>query len=155
MSSRKCSKKISIIGAAYRDRKVPEGFSNWTTGRHWTVEYDRAYELHIYEKAKEWIYNIPAEKRYTLTKQKYESTYIRKNEIFQINKLGLTSTVPWMIAEAILENPEEIRILGCPMLAPSHRRLAPGVSWWLGIAKGRGIKISGNYNFVGTYEYGT
>ena len=153
---RKNLNKLGIIGAAFRDpsKLLPE-FNNWTVGRHYVPEYDRAYELHIHDKAKEWMYDIPTNKRYTLTKQPYKSTYIRRNEIFQIDNLGLTSTISWMIAEAILENPSEIQILGCPMLAPSHRRLAPGVSWWLGIALGRGIKISGNYNFVGTYEYGT
>ena len=149
------TKKIAIVGAAYRHKPLPLGYQCWTVGRHWTAEYDRAYELHIYEKAKPWIDLIPAEQRFTLTKQPYESTYIRRNEIQAIDKLGLTSTIAWMIAEAVLEAPSELMILGCPMLAPSHRRLAPGVSWWLGIAKGRGIKITGNYNFVGTYEYGT
>lgn len=144
------SPNIAIIGAAHREKPPLKDHQSWTVGRHWTADYDRAYELHPYEKAQNWIFPIPPEQRYVLFEQPYAANLIRRPEILKISEFGLTSTIAWMIADAILQNPTTLTILGCPMLAP-----APGVSWWLGIAKGLGIKIAGDHNFVGTAQYGT
>lgn len=148
--------KIAIIGAAYRQKPPPPGYQAWTVGHCFTPAYHRAYELHTEQTARKWLPAIPPEALWTLKPlAHFPSNTLPTAAIFAISPKGLTSTISWMVAHAILQQPSEIKILGCPMLAPSHRRFAPGTSFWTGIALGRNIKITGNYDYVGKDLYGT
>jgi len=56
-----------------------------------------------------------------------------------------TNTIAYMIAYALLQNPEEIEIYGVNQ-AGSHEYTEErgGVEYWLGIANGRGVKVTIN-----------
>jgi len=137
--------KVNIIGISKQQPNLYPGYQNWTVARNYAskVQFDRYYDLH----ARMHAGRVDSSKYFT-------ESNLSTDKIFAISKLGLTSTISWLIAQAITENATAIKLTHINLKSPSHAHLAPGVSYWLGIALSRGIQISGNQNFVGTKLYG-
>jgi hypothetical protein len=72
----------------------------------------------------------------------------------------LHGTPPYMVAHAILDGFNHIRCYGFDQMDFEHRKQRECFAFWIGLAAGSGIKISGTFTFIDEdkrlygYDYG-
>lgn len=154
--------KVAIVGtgAGWQDApyKCPD-WQIWVLCGHYSVatKFDRVYELHNAEAVKKGLESLPtdeAKKKFDWMKENVsvchpslKTTYPDARVIdFEglINEYGpyFTSSVSWMIAEAIDEGATDIGLWGITMSSQneySHQK--PSASYLLGWARAKGIRI--------------
>lgn len=154
-------KKIAIVGSGPNYHEAPFNDDNWEI---WTIaglfninpRVTRVYEIHHVKQTEKDINELEPK----LAKQKYD--WMLKNvNVFHpsfgktfegraidfeglMNKYGryFTSSIAWMLAEAIEEEPDEIALYGVSMSSQneySHQK--PAVAMLVGWAKAKGIKV--------------
>jgi hypothetical protein len=152
--------KVAIVGFAASRAKAPYAnptWDIWTMNDAWTwiKRADRWFEVHskwLYE----WVGRRPSAHVRKLSR--FEGPvymlypderipnaiqYPLESVIETIGRPYLTSSIAYMIALAIHEGAEEIGIWGVDMATGSeyeHQR--PCTEWLLGVAAGRGIKVT-------------
>lgn len=169
------TKRIAIVGYAQAHRHLAplKAEDNWTV---WAVNelgmeqagvYHAWFNLHRaaelrrdYPKNVEWLKNCTAPV-FTLD----EMPEIPSNEIFPVDLVKASvpqpyfrSSIAWMVAYAMMYKIEEIGIWGVDMLYHSeYGYQKPNLEWLLGIAQGKGIKVTLPDNCAllqGSYLYG-
>lgn len=151
-------RKIAIIGTGPGWEKAPfnTDWETWTlAGLHDRCEPSRVYEIHTgKEIATAWKNDPIPQKMAWLSRQNLIihpdlSKNFPNAKIFDyqkyLDKFGkyFTSSISWMLAEAIGEEPDEIGIFGVGMA--SHTEYAhqkPGCTYLIGWAKALGIKVT-------------
>jgi hypothetical protein len=176
-STKAVKKKIAIVGTGSQWQLAPFNDPEWEI---WGLigvatnapRLDRLYEFHE-RKIVEHIANTDyADGSYWKVAQSLGPNFITNGDHpecpqatqydFQhnIEKYGKywCSSVDWMIADAINLEPEAIGLFGINMASDSeyvHQK--PSASFYLGIAKGKGIKVivpSSSEVLAGPYMYG-
>lgn len=149
--------KVAILGAVIEpDHPVfRKQIQRWTIGkRGGCAPVDRLYELHTPNEYNKYRKNLDAAEVWQLDPTLPGAFPIPAELIKKISDYGLTSSIAWMVAHAIVEGAKEIMVYGCPFSGPSHMKLRAGVAYWLGIARAKGIKVSGDLELIGEGEYG-
>ena len=166
-------RKISIIGTGPGWEKSPfnSDWEIWTlAGLHDRCEPDRVYEIHSGKQiALGWANDPLPQKMAWLKRQKLYihptlKTTFPDGIIFDyqkhIDKFGnyFTSSIAWVLAEAIQEKPDEIGIFGVSMSSSGeYAHQKPGCTYLIGWAKALGIKVTiqeGSELLSSPYIYG-
>lgn len=149
-------RKVAIIGRIihkdYVDT-VPLEYEVWTHAKG-TIKFsrrDRVFEVHNKEAYSKFPDHLIKGKTWGFEK---ELLQIDVDKIVAISPLGLSSSAAWMIAQAVVDEVDEILLAGTPMKAgPEYLTQRPGVAFWLGVAAGRGIKITPKVDLLDTRQY--
>lgn len=166
--------KIAIIGTGPGWERAPfddKAWNIWTlAGLHDRCEPDRVYEIHTGQEIADAWKNDPMPmkmawlKRQNLIIHPSLQTTFPEGKVFDYQKYMdrhgnyFTSSIAWMLAEAIDEKPEEIGIFGVGMASQTeYAHQKPGCTYLIGWAKALGIKVSiqeGSELMVAPYIYG-
>ena len=169
----KCEhRKAAIIGTGPGRRSAPWGdlsWCKWAINEIWQPELDRHYELHPMSVQSErdlaWLAQCPTP-CYVLNLAECDGKV--KNAVqYPIQRVlampgardWFTSTFSYQVALAILDGFEEIGLWGVDLRLGSPREQTvewAGLSWWLGYAAGRGMKVTldGDYTWTHPGRYG-
>jgi hypothetical protein len=146
------TKKIAIVGSSPRSyNDAPYDDPSWEIwglnhGATYMKRWDRLFDLHDLTKTPEQY-----ERLKTLdgvwTRQEWpglNSQVYPVAEIIETFRCSyFTNTVSYMIALAMYEEAQEIGVWGVDMAVhQEYREQRPSCEYWLGLAEGRGIKIS-------------
>jgi len=151
--------KIAIIGTGPTWDHAPTDFQKWGIPGLWNtgIKLDRLYEVHsairVQKIFNDEIKTAGAKLKWMKDQNIFihptlQTTFPNGNVMdYQkhIDMFGpyFTSSISWMIAEAIMENPEEIGIYGVSMASSSeYGHQKPSISYLLGWARAKGIKIT-------------
>jgi hypothetical protein len=164
-------RKIAIIGTGPGWEKAPLDWETWTiSGLHDRFTPVRVYELHTAQEIMDaWKEKTTPQKIEWLKKQNLFihpslQTTFTNGQVFNyqkyLDKHGsyFTSSISWMLAEAIDEMPDEIGIFGVGMSSLSeYAHQKPGCTYLIGWAKALGIKVTiqeGSELLTSPYIYG-
>lgn len=145
-------RKIAIVGMAAFTEEIPEDFEVWVIALYigHFMRYDRAFECHEQPPTKgsgkdfvsdPWCeFYVPEH----LAKIYPKAKLIPCEAIAKKYKRSFSSTISYMLAQAIYEEPEEIGLFGIWLDAKDeYINQKPSAYYWLGIANGLGIKTTG------------
>lgn len=166
-------RKIALIGTGPGWEKAPfnSDWETWTiAGLHDRCEPDRVYEIHSGKQiAKGWVDCPIPQKMAWLKRQKLYihptlKTTFPDGIVFDyqrhLDKFGnyFTSSISWMLADAIEEKPDEIGIFGVSMSSTGeYGHQKPGCTYLIGWARASGIKVTiqeGSELLAAPYIYG-
>lgn len=155
--------KIALVGTGSRYKDAPfqdETWQIWTIPGLWDagVRVDEVYEVHSLTNRLKYA-NIAADKmpRDKLKWMKKNVTVchptlcptfpnaraIEFEKIMGVFGRYFTSSISWMMAEAILKEPEEIAIYGVTMSSRGeYAHQKPAMSYLIGWARAKGIKVT-------------
>jgi hypothetical protein len=163
------SKKVALLGYAHSKKEINWGCKGeiWIMNDMYKTakRFDRLFEIHSkeflektgkMEGLKQFISMTPESRGFT----KAPKVYMQENyfggatkyplELIHINfynsamgdKLFMGCTVSYMLALAIFEGFEEITLLGIDeAIDGEYTEELPSVSYWLGVATGKGIDL--------------
>jgi hypothetical protein len=156
-------KKVAILGTVPHKSQAPfadPAFDIWAIAHACLGEplprVDEIYEIHKWDEVVKWgspaAWAMHPHAKVFLIEQREEvpnsvafpfDYLVKKFQIFDDrSEANMTNSISWMIAKAIDEGYEEIHIYGVNM---SHHTeygtQKPSCEYYLGLAKGRGIKI--------------
>jgi len=154
-------KKIAILGTGYGARRAPvhdESFEIWSICGIWNAQtasgrkFDRIYEVHSAKTMTEM--QIPADKAQWMSENithinptlqaSFPNAAVIDFEA-HLEKYGsyFTSSIAWLLAEAIEEKPDQIDIYGVTMSADEeYGHQKPACSYLIGWARANGIKVN-------------
>ena len=146
--------KIAVIACGHDAKDAPfnSDWQIWSMGRnyHWIPNFDCWFEMHSLEIVKansqpEMVdfLNKAGKKLYSGFPKDFKDSTPYPIEILDKYRRYMTSSVAYMLALAIEENPEEIGVWGVDMTGDNeymHQRSA--CEYLLGLAEGRGIKVT-------------
>lgn len=152
-------RKIAIVGKAPDTMKLaPWGDPSWQC---WVLNdmpvlgeaprFEAVFEIHDHDFAKDnqkhWQWLCQPHGAPIFMRRHYpevpDCVPLPIEEMCAAGRPYFTNTVAYMVALAILLQPEEIGFWGVNMAAAdeyAHQR--PNVEYWIGVAEGRGIKVS-------------
>lgn len=166
--------KIAIVGTGPNADKAPFNHPDWEVwtigGLHGKCTPARLYEIHpLSIIAKEFKDDPNPEKLEWMRNQNILihpslKEMFPNGEVFDyqrcLDTFGgyFTSSIAWMLADAILERPEKIALYGVTMSSSSeYAHQKPACTYLIGWAKGLGIEVGiseGSELLVAPYLYG-
>lgn len=145
--------KIALVGTGSNWDKVPPGWDIWCVPGLWgKVNPARVYEVHSGQTlakigmSKEKLDWMKAQKMHI--HPSLQTTFpdgVVIDYEAHLKKYGkyFTSSISWMLAEAIEEKPEEIGIFGVSMSSEGeYAHQKPACSYLIGWARASGIKVT-------------
>lgn len=156
MPKTKPERKISIIGCFDGPYSDPDEFSGrelWTCNNCWSGSMDdvtRWYEIHPREDrpGRSDFYWSLLERHSDKVWTFFDATCPGANIVPWAELLAwaprryFTSSLAWMIAQAIYEGVSSIEVRGLEFASVAERWYErPCVEWWLGYAQGKGIEV--------------
>lgn len=175
--------KIIILGTGRsavhspREKKdVPKGTEVWGVTYSYRTNYvDKLFEFHGKEASQEVVpdfiervngLGVPVYTRFKWDELDNGIIFPIEDVVKEFNTKFFLNSISYMIAFAIMQKPKEISCLGVDMRDNIEYIKEKGcVEFWLGVAHGRGIKVSTapcSYVLHGTqphltkmYEYGS
>ena len=147
--------KIAIIACAHDAKDAPYGDESWTIwnmGKNYAMNmrFDRWFEMHSLDIVRanshpsfiNFLDNAGS-KLYSGFPNDFPKSTPYPVHILDKYRRYMTSSVAYMIALAIEENPEEIGIWGVDMTGDTEYAVQrPACEYLLGLAEGKGIKIT-------------
>lgn len=148
--------KIAIVGTGQGYDQAPYGtdWQVWGLPGHYNTgkKFDRVYEVH---SPQAWVREGLSKEKFDWMKENVThchhgfKTTFKEAEVIDfkkhIDKYGeyFTSTIAWMLAEAMELKPKEIAIYGVTMShAEEYAHQKPACSYLIGWAKAQGIKVT-------------
>lgn len=144
--------KLNIVGAAPSSAHLaPTDSPSWVCGWHYQefkhLDVRRIYEIHEVAFKREKYVQSLLDSGIDLVMAKgtpydgaREFDFERSKRL--IGRTYLTSTMAYMISDAISEGYKEIDLYGITLTADSEYFFQrPGMEWWIGFAQGLGIKV--------------
>jgi len=144
--------KIAIVGMGPFTEEIPEDFEIWVIALYigHFMRYDRAFECHEQPPTKgsavdfikdPWVpFYVPEHLIHIYPK----AIPMRTEHMAKKYKRSFSSTISYMLAQAIHEQPEEISLFGVRLDAKDeYINQKPSAYYWLGIANALGIKTTG------------
>jgi hypothetical protein len=160
--------KVFILGTGLGFQQPPSGFEVWCVPGLWgKLTPNRVYELHSGKTLAK--VGMPKEKLEWMKEQNMVihpslATTFPNGRVFDyekyLNKFGsyFTSSISWMLAEAIEEGATEIHICGVSMSSASeYSHQKPACTYLIGWARALGIKVviqEGSELLAAPYIYG-
>lgn len=164
-------RRVLIIGSAMGWETAPfqdRSWSVWSLSRMWTAlpRWDVWFELHPWERLCERLDGQTPEAEQQRQRTEYQRWLMQDHGrpvFMQDNRpevpgavrypleavratfphMYFTNSVGYMIALAVMQGAEEIGIWGIDMATEEeYRQQRPGVEYWIGLAVGRGIKVT-------------
>jgi hypothetical protein len=141
--------KIAIVGMSESQHQAPFNDTNWEVwGMMQHAEYrpvfDRVFEMHPIddEMVKSYIDKMDDLDAPVYMQEAYYDGAV-KYPFEKVEKEYFSSTIGYMLALAISENPDEIAIYGVDMASKEeylHQRA--NAEYFIGLAQGKGIKVT-------------
>lgn len=145
--------RINLVGAAPSSAHLaPTDSPSWVCGAHYEefkhLDVTRIYEIHEFLLERKDYINRLLEFDIELLMAKgtpykgsaREFDFKRSKEL--IGRTYLTSTMSYMMSDAISEGYREIYLYGITLSAESeYYSQRPAMEWWIGYAQGLGIKV--------------
>lgn len=143
--------RINLVGAAPSSAHLaPTDLESWVCGAHYQevkhLNVDRIYEIHehVFDRPEYVDQLLKTNIELVMAKnnpfEAKEFDFKRSEEL--IGRLYLTSTMSYMISDAISDGYKEIYLYGITLSAEGeYYSQRPAMEWWIGYAQGLGIKV--------------
>ena len=150
---------INIIGMGKGKHLAPEGIRWGITGVVYTMRCDAIFDIHdpVFMtpegnnmfRARVAICESQGIPHYSCRKLESPASraYPLKEIVEHFDCDLFTSTVDYTLAMAIYQNPKQINLYGINCVKPltiEYQHQKPSIQYWIGIAQGRGIKVTVN-----------
>ena len=152
---------INIIGMGKGKHLAPEGIRWGVTRVIYTMRCDAIFDIHdpvfmTHEqnnmfKARVAICESQGTLHYSCRKQDsiISLAYPLKEIVEHFDCDLFASSVDYALAMAIYKNPKQINLYGVNCVKPcakEYQHQKPSIQYWIGVAQGRGIKVTVNGN---------